>query len=215
MIILLVLCAYVMGFLTAIPPGATQFEIARRSLSGYLQSALMVVAGSYTSDTLYGCLALFSLSQFIQKPDVVAVFWMCNACLLVGLGYWIFKNSKKENKVAQESRHEGFEGRRAAFLTGFSLAVTNPMMVAWWLFGFHLLRAMGVLRTDDSMHKIIFLAAGSLGIASYLVLLSCFIYRTEKFISHKNIGRVMVTFSIILVGLGIFSIVRGIQDFAK
>jgi threonine/homoserine/homoserine lactone efflux protein len=215
MIALLVLCAYAMGFLSAIPPGPTQFEIARRSLSGYLQSALMVVAGSYTSDTIYGCLALFGLSQFIHKPDVVAVFWMCNACLLAALGYLILRNSKKENTIAEETRHGGGEGKRAAFLTGFSLAVTNPMMVAWWLFGFHFLSAAGILRTGDILHKILFLAAGSLGIASYLALLSVMIYRTEKFISKKNIYRIMITFCFLLFGLSIFSVFRGIQDFAK
>jgi threonine/homoserine/homoserine lactone efflux protein len=219
MIVLLALCAYVMGFLTAIPPGATQFEIARRSLGGYLVSSLMVVAGSYASDTMYGCLALFGLSQFIRKPDVLAVFWMCNACLLIILGFWVFINSKKKTETASidkaAHREEGFEGRRAAFLTGFSLAVTNPMMIAWWLFGFHLLRTLGVVRADDVMHKIFFLFAGSLGIASYLVLLAFLIFRTEKFISPKKITRIMIAFSVVLFGLGIFSVVRGVTDFAK
>jgi threonine/homoserine/homoserine lactone efflux protein len=215
MIALLVLCAYAMGFLTAIPPGATQFEIARRSLNGNLQSALMVVAGSYASDTMYGCLALFGLSQFIQKPDVVAVFWMCNACLLLIISFWVYRNSKKGKVIDAAPHPAGFEGRRAAFLTGFSLAVTNPMMVAWWLFGLHLLRTVGIIKTDDIPHKILFLAGGSSGIASYLVLLAIVIFRTEKFIPQKKITRILVLFSVLLFGLGIFSLTRGILDFAK
>ena len=42
---LLMPLVYVMGFLTAIPIGATQIEIAKRSLNGYVPQAMMVEIG--------------------------------------------------------------------------------------------------------------------------------------------------------------------------
>ncbi|MFI5202389.1 MAG: hypothetical protein ACHQNE_08375, partial [Candidatus Kapaibacterium sp.] len=56
--VLFLVCVYFLGFLAAIPIGASQLETARRSLNGFLASALIVVAGSVSSDYVYGAIAL-------------------------------------------------------------------------------------------------------------------------------------------------------------
>ena len=53
-IVLAVMAVYAMGFATAIPVGPTQLEIAKRSLNGYLSSALMIIVGQLISDLFYG-----------------------------------------------------------------------------------------------------------------------------------------------------------------
>ena len=55
---------YIMGFITAIPIGATQIEIAKRSLNNHLRAAYMVAAGSVSSDVMYGAIALFGVAPF-------------------------------------------------------------------------------------------------------------------------------------------------------
>jgi len=55
-----------MGFLTAIPIGATQIEIAKRSLNNQIPAALMVVLGSVFSDVMYGIIALFGVALFYR-----------------------------------------------------------------------------------------------------------------------------------------------------
>jgi LysE type translocator. len=54
-----------MGFVAAVPVGATQLEIARRSLNGYFSSALMIMVGSVISDVMYGIIALFGIAPFL------------------------------------------------------------------------------------------------------------------------------------------------------
>jgi len=72
-LVLLIVVSYVIGFFTAIPIGATQVEIAKRSISGYFKEALMVVAGSATSDLMYGFLVY-------RRIDID-----CFGCFYIGL----------------------------------------------------------------------------------------------------------------------------------
>jgi threonine/homoserine/homoserine lactone efflux protein len=93
-----IIVAYLMGFIAAIPVGATQLEIARRSLNGFPSSAAMLVAGSVISDTMYGVIALFGIAPFLQSPSVTMVFGFANAGILTALGIWALIESKKNIK---------------------------------------------------------------------------------------------------------------------
>ncbi len=62
--VLSLITIYIMGYFTAIPIGATQIEIAKRSFSGLVKPALMIVLGSALSDTMYGFIAFFGIAPF-------------------------------------------------------------------------------------------------------------------------------------------------------
>jgi putative Mn2+ efflux pump MntP len=152
------LCVYVMGFFAAIPIGATQLEIARRSLHGYLSSALMIMVGSVLSDILYGVVAFFGIASFLQNPKVVAIFWLGGGGLLVVLGVWVIRDGLRPRVVDMESR-KMLQKQDVAFITGFSLAVTNPLMVVWWLLGARLLKDIGIMERYGTSETLLFLPA--------------------------------------------------------
>jgi hypothetical protein len=81
-IILFALSAYAMGFLAAIPIGATQIEIAKRLLNGLTFSAIMIVAGAVISDFTYGVIALFGIAPFLQTPGIIAIFSLANSMII-------------------------------------------------------------------------------------------------------------------------------------
>ncbi len=199
--------AFLMGFVAAIPVGATQLEIARRSLNGFPSSALMVVAGSVTSDALYGVIAFFGIAPFLRDPTVMAVFWGVNAVLLIGLGIWVIR-SNRDVLVAGARAHRLLRQHDVALMTGFSLAVTNPLMIFWWLLAVRLLRDAGMI-TDFSLPDTwLVIGAGALGIGAYLSLLAFLVYRAKKFVSERGIHRITVVFGILLLCLSIYFIVR-------
>ena len=74
MTFLVLLTAYLMGFFTAIPIGATQIEIAKRALNHKFWAALMVVFGSVASDVMYGGVALFGIAPLLSEKRFVAWF---------------------------------------------------------------------------------------------------------------------------------------------
>ncbi|HDL21071.1 MAG TPA: hypothetical protein ENH30_07325 [Nitrospirae bacterium] len=54
-IFLFVILTYVMGFISAVPVGAVQIEVARRAVTGHLRAAIVVVIGSLVADVLIWC----------------------------------------------------------------------------------------------------------------------------------------------------------------
>ena len=211
-LIFFIITTYVMGFITAIPVGATQFETIRRSIHGFLPAAAMVVAGSVSSDAIYGVIAVFGLAPFIQNPTVVAVFWMVNAAIMIVIGIWSIKSSNSIHGIDLDTK-KLINKKSVAYLTGISLATTNPMMIAWWLLGVRITREICNLGKFGTSENVIFLFAGTLGIGSYLLLLAYMTYKAKHFLTQKTIYRISWTFSIVLFGLAIYFIVKSVLIF--
>lgn len=198
--------ALIMGFCAAIPIGATQLEIARRSLNGYPKSALLLVFGSVLSDSIYGIVALYGIAPFLQKPSVEALFGFINAAILIGLGIWAIRESKKPLNGGSVNNLV-LSDKNVSFVTGFSLAVTNPLMIYWWLLGEKLINDLKLIN-PNGVSMVLFLAAGSAGIFAYLSLLTFGVYKVKKFFSDNAVRKTTIGFSIALLGLSLYFTVR-------
>jgi len=196
-----------MGFMAAIPIGATQLEIARRSLNGHFSSALMVVCGSVISDVMYGVIALFGLAPFLRDPTVIAIFWLLNALILIVLGILAIRQSKSPPKKNERSRSK-LAKYDIAFLTGFLLAITNPLMIVWWLFGSQLLIDVDLMAKHPTSETYLLLFVGGLGIGSYLSLLAFVALKVKRFFSQKAIQKITLIFGVVLLGLAAYFTIR-------
>lgn len=205
-----VMIAYLMGFIAAMPIGATQLEIARRALNGFPASAVMLVAGSVISDAIYGIIALFGVAPFLQSPTVSAVFGIVNAGILIILGIWALIESKR--KVNEDIKIKNIlKKKNISFLTGFSLAVTNPIMIYWWLLGHRFISDFNLIEWGRNSSITVFLAAGSLGIGSYLLLLTFGVYKIKKFFSVRTIRKMTAYFGISLFLLAVYFFLKSIE----
>jgi len=194
--LLVPLIALVLGFLTAIPIGATQIEIAKRSLGHQYKAALMVVAGSVTSDLLYGFLALYGIAPFLQQKIVLAMFYALGAVLLLVLAFMTIKEARHPKTA---DFNTGILGRkRLSFVTGFLLAITNPMMVFWWLMGMHFLLDLKIVTHATNHITLLFLIFGGIGIAGYLTLLAHVFTKLNRIVSERTMQRVYVALGICL-----------------
>ena len=118
-IILFALSAYVLGFLAAIPIGATQIEIAKRLLNGYTRSAMMIVAGAVISDFTYGIIAMFGIAPFLQSPETEGIFSVINSVILIILGILTLRQTKKKPPGAKNVPKEMLVKNKVSFATGF------------------------------------------------------------------------------------------------
>ena len=193
---------YVMGFLTAVPIGATQIEIAKRSLNNHLRAAYMVALGSVTSDVMYGAIALFGVVPFLKNRIVVAVFGLVATFILWLLAFFTFRDGTKANML--ELTHVTLKSKRLSFFTGFSLAVTNPMMIVWWLIGVRIIRDLALVENFGTNVSLMFLAAGGIGLASYLFTLANALHWAKKFISNEMMKKVNYGLGVILVLLSFY-----------
>lgn len=210
--ILFVLGAYVMGFFAAVPVGASQLEIAKRALRGYVSSALMIAVGTTLSDAIYGVIAFFGIAPFLNEPLIIAIFRSVNSVILITLGIWaIYGSSAKVSKNSLSL--ELLKKKNVSFFTGFSLALTNPMIMLWWLIGLHFFISMGIIEQNNIYYIIIFLITGVTGIASYHLVLTLSIYKSKKFFSDKGIRRLTAVLGWALIGLSVYFMYLSYETF--
>jgi len=200
---------YVLGILTAMPIGATQIEIAKRSLNNHLRSAYMVAAGSVSSDVLYGAIALFGVAPFMENKTVVAIFGLAATAILWVLAFFTFRDGKNTNML--ELAHATLKSGRISYVTGFSLAATNPMMVVWWLIGAKIIQGIGLVEKFDVNASLMFLIAGGFGLATYLFLLANILHRVKNFISNEMMKKVNKALGGILILLSFYFLVTSLN----
>lgn len=194
-----------MGFLSAIPVGPAQIEIAKRSLNNHLRAAVMVVFGSITSDFFYGVIALFGVAPFFNNQKAVAIFELCGAVILWILAFLTLQESAKPHFL-------GFnrfilKSKRIAFVTGFSLSVVNPMMIFWWLVGVQIVRHLNLVYTFTPVLSLSFVFSGVLGFATYLIVLAVALHWAQKFFSHKAMQKIYVALGIALIMLSLYFLI--------
>ncbi len=211
--ILLVVVSYIIGFFTAIPIGATQVEIAKRSMSGYIKEALMVVAGSVASDLMYGFIAMFGIAPFLKDEKVEAFFWFIGGMILIVLGIFtlIYSDKGSYNNTEKTMLFRA----HTSLLVGFSLAVTNPPIIFWWLFCFEFIKSVGVVPNFEPVYATIFLLSAGVGIASYLSGLALFLRKVGKKISYETEGKINKIMGALLIILSFYFLFKSVEAFFK
>ncbi|MDA8077519.1 MAG: LysE family transporter [Nitrospiraceae bacterium] len=206
---IVIVAAFALGCIAAVPAGPVQIEVIRRSINGHLKPSLMVVTGAFVVDVAYGVIALFGIAPFLKEERVMALFWLSGGIILAVLSIIILKHSGAERGNAPPPRH--LRKKRWAFIGGISLSVTNPVMILWWLSGVRIFLDVGLIRELTPDMALSFLAAGSVGLASYLSALSVFLYWAKKFVSPKTIQRINRSFGIFLLGISCYFIFTSLR----
>lgn len=200
--------SYALGFLTAIPIGASQVEVAKRALARRPGAALLSASGSITSDMTYGFLALFGLAPFLEKPHVLGCFQGIGAIVLFFLAYHTYRQSFKAHTPEQTA---AWTGARASYLTGWVLGITYPPIMFVWLAGTAFLRSVGLMSPHDPHQAVLFVLAGSAGLFSYLALLTWILYRTHHFYSENTLRKIIRGLSILLAIIALVFTMQGLH----
>lgn len=207
------LLIYIMGFLTAIPIGATQIEIAKRSLNNHIGAAFQIVLGSVVSDVMYGAIAFFGIAPFLIDQTIIAIFWIVGAVILLALGLYTVIQSKKIHSLSINDKM--LSNKQVSFVTGFSLAITNPMMIFWWLLGAQFVKDLNLISSFTLMHYAFFLFSGGLGLASYLTTLTLVLHWAKKFVSDRLMQRIYLAFGIVLLLIAFYFAGKSYNVFIK
>lgn len=201
---ILLISAFIMGCIAAIPAGPVQIEVIRRSITGHLKPSFMVILGAFLVDIFYGIIAFWGIAPFLEEKKVMALFWLAGGLILTVIGVLTVKHSLKQQEINYNTTY--LKKKRWALLGGISLSVTNPVMILWWLSSLRIFRDLGLIKDFTPDIAAAFLIAGSLGLAAYLLGLSLFIHWAKKFISANRIRQMNIAFGIFLLMLAAYFI---------
>lgn len=175
----------VLGFLSSIPVGAVQLEVIKKTINGHLKPAIATACGSATSDLLYGILALFGFGYFLLDKDFqVAIYSIGIAVLL----FLVFKSYKERAYMLQQDKPIVYR-KRLSFLTGFTIAISNPGMIIWWFVGFKLFHDFNLFEEITPGIKALFVFSGAFGLGMYLTLVALLLHKFQKSFSERFLYR--------------------------
>ncbi len=206
--ILLFLFALLLGIVATIPVGPCQVETVKRAIGGQLKASEMVVLGSATADVIYGVIALYGIAPVLELPGVLAAFEGAVVVILWALAYFTWRHSYAIGDLYRKPAVSG----RWAYSTGFLLGMSNPPIIASWLFGVALAKRIGVAPTPlTGSSKALFVAGAVLGAGLYLTALAATTYRLRHFFSTKAVANVYRGLAVTLLLLSFYFL----SDFAE
>ncbi|MCL2025748.1 MAG: LysE family translocator [Leptospirales bacterium] len=168
------------GMLSMIPVGGVQLQVIKKSLNGHLRAAIMTALGSVTSDGIYGVLVLFGFSAFMMKKGYQITLYSLGIMLLTIL---LIKMHRDRNKPVQETTPK-YHGR-ISFVSGFSIAITNPGMLIWWIIGYHFFLDLALFKETTTAIKTLFLVSALAGLGGYLIVVALVVYKLKKSFSDR------------------------------
>ncbi len=196
-----VLFGLMLGFVSSIPVGAVQLEVIKKTINGHTKPAIATAAGSALSDLMYGLLALFGFGHFLLMKDFQIFIYCLGIAVLSFLVYKTFQ----EREYMLKGDCSIVYRKRLSFLTGFTIAVSNPGMIIWWFVGFKLFIDVGIFQTMTVPVKLLFVFSGAFGLGLYLTLEALILHRLQRNFSDRFLFRLnMVLMGILVILIAYF-----------
>ena len=199
-----VIFGLILGFLSSIPVGAVQLEVIKKTISGHKKPAIATALGSATSDLIYGLLVLFGFGRFLVREDFQLLIYSLG---IIVLSYVMFKSLKDRSYELQENKQIKYK-KRFSFLTGFTIAITNPGMIIWWFVGFQLFVDLNMFTEITNTIKGLFVFSGAFGLALYLTLVAVILSRYQESFSERFLYRANIIFVVVLSCLILYFIIK-------
>ncbi len=203
----LIIFGLILGSLSAIPVGAVQLEVAKKAINGHLKPAIAVALGSVTSDFIYGFLTLFGLGYFLFEKEFQIVVYILG---IIVLSFIFFRTRREHKRGVPDQDNPLVYKKRISYLTGFTIAITNPGMVIWWIVGFKLFMDLSLFAEMTYPLKLIFVLSGCSGLGGYLIFIAHILNRMQKTVSDRFLHRMNILLMgllIILIGYFIVKVV--------
>ncbi|MCC6718936.1 MAG: LysE family transporter [Acetobacteraceae bacterium] len=124
---------FVLGWSVAWPPGPINAEIARRCLAGGFWSGFGLLAGACAGDAAWALLVLLGVGVAFTGPRMQLALGVLSITLLLGLAAVFLRGAWRAARGTARPAAARFDGRRASFLLGMTLALTSPWNAAFWL----------------------------------------------------------------------------------
>ena len=122
----------IIGVIVSAPIGPIGLLCIQRTLNGGRKRGIATALGASTSDLLYACIAVFSMSivvNFIETHQLILQIIGTIVVFFFGLYTFMDDPREKLTKLKQENSYDDF-------ITSFGLTITNPIVIVLFMFLF-------------------------------------------------------------------------------
>jgi threonine/homoserine/homoserine lactone efflux protein len=199
-LLITVLFGMILGLVSSIPVGAVQLQVIKKSINGHFRSAIATALGSATSDLIYGILTLFGLGGFLLQMQFQVAIYSLGIVVLAILVYRTIRERRYILNNGERPKQKG----RYSYLSGITIAITNPGMIIWWLIGYKLYLDLNLFPYVEMGIKTLFIISGCFGLGGYLIFIASLLHRVKESFQERFIYKANIFLSILLVMLIVY-----------
>jgi threonine/homoserine/homoserine lactone efflux protein len=198
----------IVGLALAAPIGPINIEIVRRGLAGGFFSGWLVGIGAMCADVIFCALVVTGVAQIADSPKLRVPMYLAGAAVMIYLGVTGLIAVLQDGKIDDAP----ISGRRS-FLTGFLMAVSNPMGIVYWLSIGSALIASAIAAAGNGAGPVL-IAGVFVGITIWATVLGGLTVLGRSFVSPKVMRAVSAVGAVVLVGFGLYFAWSGIKGLA-
>lgn len=115
------------------------------------------------------------------------------------LSFLLYRAIKEHRSGMHRAKATGILKKRFSFLTGFTIAITNPGMIIWWIIGYRLLHDLCLFDPISAPLKFLFIIAGCSGLGGYLIFIAFLLHKMQNSFSDTFISKMNVFLIFLLI----------------
>jgi len=189
----------ILGVSLAAPIGPVNIEVVKRGLRDGFWPAFLLSLGAASADTTYLLVIYFGLSNFITIPIVKTVIWFSGSVVLLYIGFL----STKEFFGKVDLQKPNPKTNRRSYLTGYFIAMSNPLTIVWWLGVFGAIVGSSIQNNSKAAALLNSLTI-IIGVILWFFILSLLLHWGKRFINEKSMRYISLISGIAILGFGIY-----------
>lgn len=190
---------FLLGISLAAPIGPVKATLLNLGIKNGFFHAWFFSLGAIATDLTYMFLVYIGIGRFIEYPFIQSILWSFGCFVLLYTG---IENLLTMHKVKLDSNFKRMIRLRHSFLSGFLIALLNPLTILFWLgiYGSVLLGGSNKLNDFQiGLYSISIL----LGILLVDFIMASISSGSRKLLSKKFLNSVSAVSSISMIGFGI------------
>jgi L-lysine exporter family protein LysE/ArgO len=189
----------ILGLSLAAPIGPINAAQLDRGIKSGFFHAWLIGLGSVVADIFYMCTVYFGMVHFIEIPFVKAFLWLFGFFVLVYTG---IESIVSATQLGTDSR-ESQDSYTKTFMTGFFMALSNPLTILFWLgiYGSILAKTASSFNTDQ---LILYSCAIIIGLLLWDVTMAAVASGFRKVLTTGVLKIISVISGLSLLGFGVY-----------
>lgn len=194
-----------LGLSLAAPIGPINAAQLDRGLKNGFFHAWLIGLGSTVADILYMCLVYLGMVHFIDIPFVKAFLWL--------FGFFVLVYTGIESIISSAQINTGMRGGEPSytktFMTGFLMALSNPLTILFWL-GIYGSIFANTASSYSTNQLVLASCAIIVGLIIWDVTMAAVCSSFRKILTPRVLRTISVLSGLTLVGFGLYF---GLQAF--